>query len=95
MTVNVTVKDGKRTSNFRSRCTSEVHYYRRLPGVRVVDRGGNSGSEATVDIDGRPGIPVTNDANGDPIYYNNPEDIFEGQDPRFFATIMYPNCPWQ
>jgi len=45
--------------------------------------------------DGRPGVFVTEDSKGDPIYYDNPEDIFEGKDPRFFATIMYPNCPWQ
>jgi hypothetical protein len=46
-------------------------------------------------VDGRPGILITDDADGQPIYYDHPEDIFEGKDPRFFATIMYPNTPWQ
>jgi hypothetical protein len=45
--------------------------------------------------DGRPGILVTDDAGGNPIYYDSPEAIFEGKDPRFFASVMYPNSPWQ
>ena len=51
--------------------------------------------EAFEYVDGRPGILVTDDANGNPFYYDRPEDIFEGKDPRFFATVMYPNCTWQ
>ncbi|MDR2774077.1 MAG: RagB/SusD family nutrient uptake outer membrane protein [Tannerella sp.] len=51
--------------------------------------------EAFEYIDGRPGILVTNDVDGQSIYYDRPEDIFEGKDPRFFGSILYPNCPWQ
>lgn len=51
--------------------------------------------EAFEYVDGRPGILVTDDAGGNPVYYDRPEDIFEGKDPRFFATVMYPNCTWQ
>ncbi|MDR1880712.1 MAG: RagB/SusD family nutrient uptake outer membrane protein [Tannerellaceae bacterium] len=51
--------------------------------------------EAFEYTDGRPGTLTTDDANGNPIYYDLPEDIFEGKDPRFFASVMYPNCPWQ
>ncbi|MDR1454173.1 MAG: RagB/SusD family nutrient uptake outer membrane protein [Tannerella sp.] len=51
--------------------------------------------EAFEYTDGRPGILVTDDADGNPIYYDSPEDIFEGKDPRFFGTVLYPNSPWQ
>jgi hypothetical protein len=51
--------------------------------------------EAFEYVDGSPGTLVINDAAGQPIYYDQPEDIFEGKDPRFFATVLYPNCPWQ
>jgi hypothetical protein len=46
-------------------------------------------------IDGRKGTLIVNDASGNPIYYDNADDIFKEKDPRFFATILYPNCPWQ
>lgn len=44
--------------------------------------------------DGRPGNLKLNDANGNPIVYNNPADLFAGKDPRFFATVLYPNAEW-
>lgn len=45
--------------------------------------------------DGTPGTLKTEDANGNPIVYDNADDIFKNKDPRFFASILYPNCPWQ
>ncbi|MDR1221805.1 MAG: RagB/SusD family nutrient uptake outer membrane protein [Tannerella sp.] len=74
--------------------------YYTSPESFKVSYGNNIGPtlelvEAFEYTDGRPGVLVTNDASGDPIYYDQPEDIFEGKDPRFFATIMYPNNPWQ
>jgi hypothetical protein len=74
--------------------------YYASPESFKVSYGNNIGPtlelvEAFEYVDGRPGTLVTDDANGNPIYYDQPEDIFEGKDPRFFATILYPNCPWQ
>lgn len=46
-------------------------------------------------IDGRDGTLLVNDALGNQIYYDNADDIFKDKDPRFFATVLYPNCPWQ
>ena len=46
-------------------------------------------------VDGSPGTLKTADENGNPIYYENVEDIFKDKDPRFFASILYPGCPWQ
>ncbi len=51
--------------------------------------------EAFEYIDGSTGTLKINDASGKPIYYDNADDIFKNKDPRFFATILYPNCPWQ
>jgi hypothetical protein len=45
--------------------------------------------------DGRAGALAINDPSGNPVYYEHPEDIFAGKDPRFFATILHPNSPWQ
>jgi len=44
--------------------------------------------------DGSPGKLKVNDANGKPIQYKNPADLFAGKDPRFFASILYPNAEW-
>ncbi|MCK0123781.1 RagB/SusD family nutrient uptake outer membrane protein [Gelidibacter sp. F2691] len=46
-------------------------------------------------IDGRSGALKIKDASGNPIHYDNPYDLFEGKDPRFFATILAPFSPWQ
>lgn len=35
-----------------------------------------------------------NDVNGKPIIYTNPVDLFNGKDPRFFASILFPGSPW-
>ncbi|TXE09150.1 RagB/SusD family nutrient uptake outer membrane protein [Gelidibacter salicanalis] len=46
-------------------------------------------------IDGRSGELKVKDASGNPIHYDNPYELFEGKDPRFFATILAPFSPWQ
>lgn len=45
--------------------------------------------------DGTPGTLKVNDASGNPIVYDQADDIFKNKDPRFFASVLYPNCPWQ
>lgn len=45
--------------------------------------------------DGSAGTLKVKDAAGNPIFYDNADDIFKNKDPRFFATILYPNSPWQ
>ena len=61
-----------------------------------------SGFNPTVDlvqdyeyVDGSEGTLRVNDANGNPIKYQNPADLFDGKDPRFFATVLYPFAPYQ
>ena len=44
--------------------------------------------------DGSPGNLKIADADGNPIRYKVPADLFIGKDPRFFATILYPNAEW-
>lgn len=51
--------------------------------------------EAFEYTDGTPGTLKTTDENGNPIYYDQADDIFKNKDPRFFASILYPNAPWQ
>lgn len=51
--------------------------------------------EAFEYTDGTPGTLKTTDASGNPIYYDNADDIFKNKDPRFFASVLYPNAPWQ
>lgn len=46
-------------------------------------------------IDGSPGELKINDKNGNPIHYDNPFDLFEGKDPRLFATVILPFSQWQ
>jgi hypothetical protein len=50
--------------------------------------------EAYECADGSPGTLVTEDAGGNPVYFDNPEDIFTGKEPRFFATILHPGSTW-
>ncbi|MDR1202990.1 MAG: RagB/SusD family nutrient uptake outer membrane protein [Tannerellaceae bacterium] len=45
--------------------------------------------------DGTNGALKLTDANGQSIIYDHPEDIFKDKDPRFFASVLYPNSPWQ
>lgn len=51
--------------------------------------------EAYEYTDGTPGTLKTEDASGKSIYYDKADDIFKNKDPRFFASILYPNSPWQ
>ena len=46
-------------------------------------------------IDGTDGTLQLNDANGNPIVYSNPSDIFANKDPRLGATIMLPFSDWK
>ena len=45
--------------------------------------------------DGTPGKLKIKDDAGVPRQFSNPADLFKNKDPRFFATIFYPNVPWQ
>ncbi|MCH5719470.1 RagB/SusD family nutrient uptake outer membrane protein [Niabella hibiscisoli] len=52
--------------------------------------------EAFERLDGSSGTLLTNTPNGsDYIYYDKPEDIFEGKDPRMFGTIITPNSTFR
>ena len=51
--------------------------------------------EAFEYIDGTPGELRVYDGEGAPIHYAKPEDLFKDKYPRFFATVLYPGCPWQ
>lgn len=51
--------------------------------------------EAFEYTDGSQGTLKTEDASGKTIAYDDPADIFKNKDPRFFASVLYPNCPWQ
>lgn len=52
--------------------------------------------EAFERIDGTSGALRTNTANGtDYIYYDKPEDIFAGKDPRMFGTVITPNSTFR
>lgn len=33
--------------------------------------------------------------DGSPIVYDNPADLFQGKDPRFFASVLFPGSPWK
>ncbi|RAI94773.1 RagB/SusD family nutrient uptake outer membrane protein [Algoriphagus yeomjeoni] len=37
----------------------------------------------------------TKDASGDPIYYDDPMDIFEGRDPRLMGTVIVPGSTFR
>ncbi|AGA79003.1 RagB/SusD family nutrient uptake outer membrane protein [Echinicola vietnamensis] len=39
-------------------------------------------------------LPTT-DQNGNPIYYDNPEDIFAGRDPRLAGTVILPGTTFR
>jgi hypothetical protein len=51
--------------------------------------------------DGKPGTLEVYDGAGASLEYDKPEDLFYAaynhadKDPRFFATVLYPGCPWQ
>lgn len=45
--------------------------------------------------DGSTGALKVKDAGDNPIFYSNPADLFKDKDPRFLASILYPNAPWQ
>ncbi|QPH41431.1 RagB/SusD family nutrient uptake outer membrane protein [Pedobacter endophyticus] len=46
-------------------------------------------------IDGSPGKLKIKDVGGQPIVYNNPQDLFLNKDPRLSASIMLPFSAWQ
>lgn len=74
-------------------------YYNAAPSFKI-DWGTNTSPtlelvEAFEYTDGRKGTLQVKDDSGNPIIYDEADDIFEGKDPRFFATILYPNSPWQ
>jgi hypothetical protein len=48
--------------------------------------------EAYECTDGTSGTLKINDADGNPIYYDQPDDIFIGKEARFYGTILYPNA---
>lgn len=74
-------------------------YYNAAPSFKI-DYGTTTGPtlelvEEYEYTDGSPGTLKVKDASGNPIYYDKADDIFKDKDPRFFATILYPNSPWQ
>lgn len=46
-------------------------------------------------IDGTPGTLRITDSAGNPIYYENPVDLFKDKDPRCVASIIVPFSEWQ
>lgn len=46
-------------------------------------------------INNRNGEIRTRDANGDYIYYDNPEDAFADKDPRLWGTVIYPGADFK
>lgn len=46
-------------------------------------------------VDGTSGELKVNDAQGNPIQYSNPADLFKNKDPRLMATVMLPFSSWQ
>ena len=45
-------------------------------------------------VDGTSGELRVNDAEGNPIEYSNPTDLFKDKDPRLMASIMVPFSEW-
>lgn len=45
-------------------------------------------------VNDRNGALKIADGSGNPIKYTKPADLFTGKDPRFFASVAYPGCPW-
>jgi hypothetical protein len=48
--------------------------------------------EYTNDRDGS--LKMTNE-DGSPIVYENPADLFQNKDSRFFASVLFPGSPWK
>lgn len=46
-------------------------------------------------MDGSPGKLKISDASGQPIYYQDPTDLFKDKDPRCQATVIVPFSDWQ
>lgn len=46
-------------------------------------------------VNDRNGSLKLNHPDGKPIYYANPADLFQGKDPRFFASVLFPGSPWK
>lgn len=74
-------------------------YYNAAPSFKI-DWGTNTSPtlelvEAFEYTDGSEGTLKITDNSGNPIYFDKADDIFKDKDPRFFASILYPNSPWQ
>lgn len=46
-------------------------------------------------VTNRNGALKLNNADGTPIEYANPANLFAGKDPRFFASVLFPGSPWK
>jgi hypothetical protein len=46
-------------------------------------------------VDNRNGTLKLNDGGGAPIQYADPATLFNGKDPRFFASVAYPGATWR
>ncbi len=75
-------------------------YWNTMPTAREDDNGGNLSPtlemiEAYDYLDNSPGQLQMKDAFGDPVYYDNPEDIFANKDGRLNATYVLPNTQFR
>jgi len=69
----------------------------------ISDEGGDAGRlnpslnlvEAFEKLDGTYAPLATTDGNGNPVYYTNPMDIFEGRDARLKGTVLVPGAPFK
>ena len=46
-------------------------------------------------VNDRNGALKLNDGGGNPIQYADPATLFNGKDPRFFASVAYPGAAWR
>ncbi|MDN5202181.1 RagB/SusD family nutrient uptake outer membrane protein [Fulvivirgaceae bacterium BMA10] len=75
-------------------------YWNTAPTNREDDNGGNLSPvlevvEAYDYLDGTSGELKMEDGLGNPIYYDNPEDIFANKDLRLNSTIVLPNTQFR
>ena len=75
-------------------------YWNTMPTAREDDNGGNLSPtlemiEAYDYLDNSSGELLMKDALGDPVYYDNPEDVFDNKDGRLSATYVLPNTQFR
>ncbi|MDN5213744.1 RagB/SusD family nutrient uptake outer membrane protein [Fulvivirgaceae bacterium BMA12] len=75
-------------------------YWNTMPTTREDDNGGNLSPtlemiEAYDYLDNSSGELRMKDALGDPVYYDNPEDIFADKDRRLNSTYVLPNTQFR